>query len=487
MLKQTAALGVSWLALASVAGAQPAEDPRDARIRDLEQRLEQLTDRLEVLEHQTPQATAPQPLAAPQQAAPASPPPPPAPHVSLNNGRPTIESADGDFRFAIRGVFQLDAAAYDQESGATPDLSSGSNFRRARLGIEGTMYEDWNYEFTLELGGSGAEDPGKIHAAWIEYAGLGPMRIRAGAYAPSVGLDDSTSTSDLLFLERGAGAELMRGIAAGDGRSALGVIANGDRWFASAAATGGVAGQAASFDEQVGFVARGAVLALNGSDYGLHFGASTSQILEPTDASNGPGATSVRLQERPELRVDGTRLVDTGQLTADSVSAYGLEAGLQWQRLLVTGEATWFNVDRGAGLPDAEFGGWHVQAAWSLSGEQRRWQRTSGAFASQRVAHVFDPAAGQWGAWEVAARYSVLDLNDREHDAGLASTPGAPTAIVRGGEQDITSFGLNWRPNGTIRVMFDYQNIEIERLDSTGAADIGQDIDAVSVRTQLAF
>src|SRR5262249_48530833 len=69
------------------------------------------------------------------------------PTVSLANGRPIFATADNQFRFAVRSVVQWDAAHYDQDAATTPDnrrsdasnpsdLNSGSNFRRARLGVE---------------------------------------------------------------------------------------------------------------------------------------------------------------------------------------------------------------------------------------------------------------------------------------------------------------------------------------------------------------
>lgn len=484
MLKGSLALGASCLALVGVAAAQtpPAnEDPRDARIRELEQRLEQLSQRVESLTQSAP-ATAPAPAPAPTPASATDP-----IRVTLANGRPTIQTSDNDFKFALRSLIQMDAAAYDQDEGASVDLSSGTNFRRARLGAEGTVFGDWNYEVMFEFGGSGAEDPGKLLAGWVEYAGWDFARIRAGAFAPSVGLDDATSSSDLIFLERGGAAEMARGIAAGDGRVGFGLIRSEDHWFASASITGAVAGATASYDEQQAFVGRFAALAISNDNMQLHLGANYTNVYHLADSTAGAGVTSVRLQERPELRVDGTRLVDTGVLTADSLSVSGVEAGLQAGRLLVTGEAIWFDVDRAGALPEASFGGWHAQAVWSLTGEPRRWSRNTGAFSSARPAHVFDPASGHWGAWEVAARYSVLDLNDNENAVGLTSTLGAPTDIIRGGEQEITTLGLNWRPNSVVRLMLDYQAMEIDRLDAAGTTDIGQSIDAVSLRTQFGF
>lgn len=463
MFKSTAAFGASCLALVGAAAAQtPTEDPRDARIRELETRL----DRLEA-------------AAAPAQND--------AVRVTLANGRPTLQTADGESRISLRGLVQFDAASYDQDGAGAQDLSSGTNFRRARLGVDGQMTKDWTYELMFEFGGSGQEDPGKVLAAWIDYGGLGPMHVRLGAFAPSVGLDDSTSSSDLIFLERGAAAEMARGIAAGDGRSGVAIYGGGERWFASLAATGAVAGSGASFDEQLGFVGRIATALISNDAFTLHLGANYTNVSHLADTSAGAGVDWAQLRERPELRVDGSRLVDTGQLTADAVSVAGLEAGVQIGPFHASGEYIMFEVDRAGALPEAEFSGWHAQATWSLTGEERRWSSKNGSFASQRPAHAFDPESGHWGAWELAARYSVLDLNDNDANVGLASTLGAPTAIVRGGEQEISTFGVNWRPNGMLRFMLNYQTVDTDREDATGLVDVGQSHNAISLRSQLAF
>src|SRR5258705_1999146 len=78
------------------------------------------------------------------------------PVVTLNNARPTITTPDGNFKFAVRSLVQFDAAHYNESPRtAANDLGSGTNFRRARLGIEGTAWKDWNFAITGEFGGSG--------------------------------------------------------------------------------------------------------------------------------------------------------------------------------------------------------------------------------------------------------------------------------------------------------------------------------------------
>jgi phosphate-selective porin OprO/OprP len=62
--------------------------------------------------------------------------------VKLDNGRPTLATADGNFTLQIRALAQLDWGYYSQSATAAalpaafgPDLSSGTNFRRVYLGV----------------------------------------------------------------------------------------------------------------------------------------------------------------------------------------------------------------------------------------------------------------------------------------------------------------------------------------------------------------
>ena len=95
---------------------------------------------------------------------------------------------------------------------------------------------------------------------------------------------------------------------------------------------------------------------------------------------------------------------------------------------------------------------------------------------------MFNAKRGTWGAWELAGRYSELDLNDRSGVAGLA----APAGGIRGGEQRITTLGLNWYPNNILRFLLDYQWARVDRLNAAGAS-IGEDVNVISLRSQFAF
>lgn len=470
-----------------------------------------------------PASPAPvQTAAAPAAAARPAPPPPalPAPAVTVSAGRPTFTSADGSSRLSVRGLFQLDAASTSQDRPATPDLrrgdaanasdiNSGTNFRRARLSIEGQLAPDWTYGLALEFGGTGVETP-ELNQAFIEYGGLRPvaggppLRIRVGAWATATGLEDATSNTEALFHERAAVADLVRGMAGGDGRSGVGLFMNGRRWAANAVLTGGVVGVSGQFDEQTGLLLRASTLAYDGgTGRGLVLGISYNAILEPADTDSGTAdQRRVRLRERSELRVDGLRLVDTGSIPADGAAAVGLEAAGWFGPLYLASEYFQIDVDRtGAGI-DPGFSGWYLQGAWTLTGETRRWNAASGGIGGIRPARAFDPAAGSWGAFEIAARTSLLDLDFEPGAPGTAAIPGVS---VRGGQQTVTSLGLNWYPTTTVRFTLARQWVEVDRLDPENGevagttlfggapsvpgngAQIGQSTDSWLLRTQVSF
>jgi phosphate-selective porin OprO and OprP len=441
-----------------------------------------------------------------------------APTVSLSNGRPTFSSADGQFTASLRGIIQLDAAHYDQrapgpdatdfrrgslgdatETQKARDLSDGANFRRVRFGVEGKAWGDWNYNFLFDFGGSGVEESGKITNAYIEYAGLKPVKLRVGAFSPVTGFEDATSNTASLFLERPAVAELVRGFAGGDGRTGAAALTNGERWSLFTALTGNVI-QTSTFDEQLGFVGRATFLPYKSADSLIHVGANANIVINPAatgaDIPAGGAATPVRLRERPELRVDGTRLVDTGNIDADDLQSYGVELGLQHKAFSLAGEYFWIDVNRrNSALEDPSFAGWYVQGAWTLTGQPRRYNLANGGFDSPRVEKPFSLSSKTWGIWELAARYSELDL---DYAAGAAGTAPGPSSI-RGGEQQIFTLGLNWYPNNNVRFLADYQHVEVDRLSPGGTAfgsgaltppagaQIGQDLNIWSIRTQYAF
>jgi phosphate-selective porin OprO and OprP len=444
------------------------------------------------------------------------------PRITSTGPRPIITSADGRNSFAPRAVVQLDMANYSEdgdrgandfrrgsvgatgnrETNAARDLSDGAYFRRARLGFEGIIARDFNYRILLELGGAGSEGPARINDAWISYSGFAPFTLQLGAFSPAANMDDGTSVENLVFIERASAAELSRVLGGADGRIGLGVRGSGSRWMSSLTLTTRTVNDAEVFDSQLAAVARAGLLVATSSEYNIHAGLSGTWVQEPADQGSAAGAarTPLRFRDRPELRVDSTRLIDTGSIDADGGYAAAVEFGANWKNFYFQAENFWYGIERPESSPldDPSFGGYYAQASWVITGESRRYDAANGSFQAPRAFAPFS-AAGGVGAWELALRHSRMDLNFH------AGTPGTAALAdgVRGGEQSIWTLGVNWYLNQNFRLLFNYLRIDVDRLNPAGPGNltpfgpapatpplgvpIGQELDVVAVRSQFSF
>jgi len=518
--------------------AANASSDTEAKIRVLESEIQNLSSQMQELKRSTQDQYADvqkqQADAQKQQA---------AVKVTIANGRPTIASADGNFTASFRGILQADWGYYGQSAAAKslpaaygPDLSSGTNLRRVELGLQGKVFGDWSYFFLYEFGNPSTEAPGHILYSYLQYDGLAPWAFRVGAFAPPANLDDSTSAADLMFLERNAPSNMQRGIAGSEGRDAISVLYMGDRLFGALSYTGGKVQDGPVFDEQQALLGRVAYMAYTDADAHLLVGANGTYVIKLPDAvANGgaslatvPGGTAfnaITLADCPEISVDSNaiKLVSTGSLPASRVSQWGVEVAGNYQNFYGQAGYYAFQVERtpvaytaysssSASATTAvqpsgnNFSAWYFQGSWILTGESKGYNPATGAFTSPKPAKPFSLANDGWGAWEVVARYSDLNLNSHVNDAASVITnwTGASTRTytyyntVRGGDQKIATVGLNWYPNNNVRFAFDYQWIDVSRLQGPAAVttagtpalpavDGGQDLQTIAARVQIAF
>lgn len=465
----------------------------------------------------------------------------PAASVSIANGAPTFASADGAWTETLHGVLQFDVAAYSQgavgptstdlrrdgpaldasasntDAGHARQLKNGDLFRRARIGLDGSAPGSFEYRFLVDFGGTGVENAGYLYEGWAQYNGLKPLHFRVGAFAPSLGLADANSTSYMPFLDRPSPVDISRNLAGGDSRTAAQIFAYGAAWFASAAVTGRTVGAintnnvipisstttsitvgtAQTFSDQLGFTGRLAFDPIVDGDFRVNLGAHASYVDRPANIG-GPGTNGttplssfvVALNGTPELRVDGTKLINTGNIPARNALEAGAEFAVRKGPLFLASEYEHVQVKRSDINSTSEFGGYYVEGTWFLTGETKRYNASTAAFDGPTFVHPFNPAAGSIGALELALRWSDMNLNYHAGSAGAAAPPDG----VRGGDQSIFSAGLNWYPNSLVRFMLDYQHVRIDRLSPSASAystpvgaQIGQSYNAVALRSQVAF
>jgi phosphate-selective porin OprO/OprP len=119
---------------------------------------------------------------------------------------------------------------------------------------------------------------------------------------------------------------------------------------------------------------------------------------------------------------------------ASAAQVYSGEAAAGEGPLFFQGEYLHFNLDRAVGLSSLQFAGWYAQASWTMTGEMRAYNPSTGSYGTIVPVHPFTSAGYGWGAWELAGRYSVTDLKDQL---------GFKTGIA-GGAQVVYTVGLNW-------------------------------------------
>jgi phosphate-selective porin OprO/OprP len=434
--------------------------------------------------------------------------------VTMPNNRPTICTADDQNCIAITSRVHFDAGGYNYQPNtratSPQHLDDGVNVRRARIGVIGKFLEDWNYALIYDFGGAsdgfastasvgGAAVgflPGGalsgIENAYLSYTGIKPfggkLAIEGGIMDLPYTLDEASSSNDIPFMERAASGITATNIAAGDFRSTAGARWYTDTFWAGAYATGPATGaihSASSINppgttEQSGAFARVAGQIVSGRDYSLHIGGDAEWLIQPPHNLIANTQT-LTLSDRPELRIDPTTLVSTGALPGVSgAQVYSAEAAGTYGPLFFQGEYFWYNVDRTAfaPLPSLRFQGGYAEAAYVLTGETRPYNPASASYGGIAPTNPFSLTGGGWGAWEIAGRFSTIDLNDQ-----LAAANG-----VAGGRQTIYTLALNWYANRNVRLMFDFLHGDItKQISPTNFGDAGAKFNAFAMRTQVAF
>jgi phosphate-selective porin OprO and OprP len=445
--------------------------------------------------------------AAQAQAALAAPPPTPVAaakgiDVGFPDGRPTISTSDGRMSFAIGAQVQWDAGTYFQNPLTTtqfPNLNSGTNLRRGRIYFVG-KYDDFTLNITPDFGGSpdGVNTNQTLYEANLNFTGFKPVTATVGYFKPWFSLYDSQSTNDFLLMERPSIIEISRNVAAGDARASGGLKASTDRYFASFYGTGAPYGAQTSAllnGEQIGMVGRLAGRPYYDQDWNVHLDASGEYVVHPNINANGvPGVsrTTFNLQDRPEDRADDqNRLISTGNLSISNVNVYGGEAAINWRNLLLQGG--YYHIGEtqsklpGQLAPDLNFNGGYVEAGWNITGEPFRYNVGAAAFARPKVADPFiideNGVSPGVGAWQLGARWSVTNLNSNVAPGVSQSVTGG----IFGGYQQIFGANLSWYPNDWVRFYLQFQYTKVNKLNSTGTAQIGQKFETLAGRFQIAF
>lgn len=361
-----------------------------------------------------------------------------------------LEQPDKAFRLQLGGRVQLDTAFYDADpelEAANDEFNDGVKFRRARLHLRGTMYDQVDFVAEYDFAGSTT-----FRSVYLGLRGV-PLvgNLRIGHMIEPFGLEEYCSNNFIVFLERGLTSAFTP--AENTGAMVFDTAANERMtWAAGVFKDTGALGDSVS-NEQFAVTAR-----LTGLPYAREDGRSYAH-LGYAHSYRALDDVGYRVRARPESYI-APFVVDTKALDADSANMSALEAVATFQSLSFQGEYIQSAADLNAGddlaASDADFSAWYVLASYFLTGEHRPYNRKDGILG--RITPRENAGRGHWsgGAWELATRYATIDLND---------------GGIEGGEMDTRSIGLNWYLNPHTRFMGEYTLAEVE---DEGDADILQ-------------
>lgn len=181
-----------------------------------------------------------------------------------------------------------------------------------------------------------------------------------------------------------------------------------------------------------------------------------------------------RFSRRPDAHL-APQFADTGTtIPAENTDILVSEVAVVWGPASIQGSYSHAFVDAYLG-GNLDFWGAYAQASYFLTGEHRNYLFGQGKFGRLSPRAPLNLAKGDWGAWEIAARFGYVDLND---------------ATIRGGELWSMTAALNWYLYPNARVMFNYVHSSLRDRTVLGPPvilDVDGDSDIAEMRFQLDF
>lgn len=396
-----------------------------------------------------------------------------------------FETGDGMFKYQVGGRIMWDIGTLDADDDIEAEFGeqdAGSEFRRARIFLSGLIYNRIKFKAQYDIAGQVEFKDVYIALTGIPFIG----NFQVGHFKEPFSLEELTSSKYITFMERSLANTFV------PGRNAGIAIYNTELWNKRMTAAFGVFETVGETPpDRLGDDGYNISMRVTGTPWNenkgkqlVHLGFAYSHISPEDDL--------VRFRSRPEVHLTDDRFVDTrdtaislvsfvsptqapllfssrdadGDLMVEDVNLFGFEAAGVYNAASIQGEFILANTDVW-GTDTANLYGFYVEGSYFLTGEHRKYKK--GSFSRVKPKNNF--GHGGYGAWQVAVRYSMIDLNDSD-------------ALVFGGEEDNVTVGVNWYLNPNTRVMFNYVHADPDRDDK--GISLGE-MDTVMTRFQIDF
>jgi phosphate-selective porin OprO/OprP len=370
-----------------------------------------------------------------------------------------IQSADGDTRLLVGMNLQVDGRFSLDDPAPIVDTFL---IRKFRPTFSGRIAKYFDFKLMPDFGNGTAS----VQDAWLDTRFANGFRLRIGKDKIPVGYELMIGDSTTYFPERALATTLVptRDV----GVQALGDLAAGRVSYSAGVYNGVPDGTSGTgdVDSNNGKDIAGRVVlqpfrasrneAIRG--LGIHVGGSAG-----TQAGALPSfrtsAGQVYFAYAPGSTADGehTRMTPAAFYFYKSFGAF-TEYVLSSQE--VTRNGATYPLDNHA---------MEATVSWYLTGEP-------GGIGQTRPKRPFDPAAGHWGAAQVVARFSHLEIDGGAFVAGLAA-PGASRRA------DQWTIGFNWFPTSFTKWYATYERTTFDQ-NAAGARPVEN---VIIMRAQIAF
>lgn len=304
----------------------------------------------------------------------------------------TLEA--GPLNLNLGGRLHLDASVFDEPDVPRTGATSG-DVRRARIELSGRVAKVLRFRVDREFAGAKG-----WRNVWASIEPVKNLEIKGGNMIVPFSLEDLQSSNVTPFAERSMASALTGGFGLGGA-----VFTGGRNWSASVGYfTDALANDEGRTTERgKGVLGRVTFAPVRTRDTVLHLGF-------------GGERRSFSATERVRFTADpgsvfAPNVISSGTLgSLDTLTAWNGEAAVSFGPVLVQGQA--IALKHRSLFDDRSFNGQTVSVGWIVTGQRHEYSGSSGVFGGP------DRRKGE-GAFEIAVRYSRLDLVDGTFDRGI--------------------------------------------------------------------
>jgi len=372
--------------------------------------------------------------------------------------------------------------------------TSGFLLRRARPILTGTVFHNFDYNFTPDFGNgtpgsaSAASTP-SIYDAYVNYHYSSAVQFEAGKFKAPIGLEQLQSDNNLSFNERSLVTDLVPNRDLGF--ELHGDLQGGLLSYAAGVFNGvGDARNTSNYSFQDNREFDGRLFALPFKNFSApavkNIGVGVSGGWGDSSTTNTLGLPNTTGGSLPGFTTDGQQQFFAYNPASGSVVANRAHWRLSPQATYYYGPFGLLgeyaisdqDVKNAAHSADLQNTAWEISSGWVLTGEDA-------SFNGVIPKHPFDPRKGDWGAWQVVGRYAELNV-----DKNAFPYFSNPSSSASGAQS--WAVGLNWYLNQNVRADASFSCTTFDGGGSTVAASAPGSVsnhpeDAFFTRLQLSF